>query len=494
MKFRDFARMAIFVVAATMSVPASASEWWYVNSGPGRVVFVDAQSIERKKDIVTFWVMVVIRPGEPEVMTKTHMRADCETRKLGFLSAFRFDEQGRQIGSSPSRPGPMQAVPPDSLGDAQLHFGCGDVGYRVTNDLFPVAIDEVKFAEALIASGNKAETAHGLHEAMVRKPHPATVSDSAKSKPEPTAIAPGVAEQATAGPAFAGTDSEASDQDGEVRTLEKSCDDGDADDCRRLGTVFADGTGVSRDAARAALLFAKACSGGKADACTLLGIAYHKGDGVPTNEARAAALFAEACEKGGPGSCGNIGLAYAPGNGVTKDDKRAVGYFSAACDAGNASGCSSLGAAYTLGIAVKHDARRARKFFERACDGDDETGCYNLGVVYDQGLGVRKDPARAVPLYTRACAADEGAACGNLGLLTQSGSGIAMDAPKAAALFGKACVLRDAEGCLNLGRVYQAGSGVQRDTGRAAEYYRRALSIEPGMAAATRALASLVAD
>ena len=71
--------------------PALASEWWYVNSGPGRVLFIDAKSIERKRDVVTYWSMYVIRPGEPEVMSKSHMRADCRKRTLGYLSTVRYD-------------------------------------------------------------------------------------------------------------------------------------------------------------------------------------------------------------------------------------------------------------------------------------------------------------------------------------------------------------------------------------------------------------------
>lgn len=82
------------------SVPAIASQWWYVNSGPGRVLFVDAQSIERKKDIVDYWTMHVIRPGEPEVITKSHMRADCGKHRLMLLNILRYDEKGRAIGAA----------------------------------------------------------------------------------------------------------------------------------------------------------------------------------------------------------------------------------------------------------------------------------------------------------------------------------------------------------------------------------------------------------
>ncbi|MGH6614608.1 tetratricopeptide repeat protein [Sphingomonas sp.] len=457
--------------------PAIASEWWYVNSGPGRVLFVDARSIERRQDIVTYWTMHVIRPGEPEVMTKSRMRADCGKRKLGLLTMVRYDEQGRGIGQSVTRPGPMRTVPPDTLGDAEFRFACGDESHRVANDLFPLAMDEVTFAEALIARGNKPDEAHTLHEALTGQA--ALVADSVS----PPAEAPASAGEETQPPP--------EEDVAELKQLEEACGAKDAVVCRRLGTRFAEGDGVAKDQFRAAALFDQACTMDEANGCTLLGIAYHNGDGVTRNAERAAALFAQACEKGGPADCGNIGLAYVKGEGVAKDVRRGVGYFKMACDKKNAAACSSLGAAHTLGIGTKINLKRARRLFEKACDGDDAGGCYNLGVVYDQGLGVTKDPVRAASLYVGACDRDDAAACGNLGSLTQNGSGVAKDVGQAGLLFAKSCDLGDADGCLNLGRAYQAGSGVTRDLARAADFFRRALVIEPDKADARRALAAV---
>jgi TPR repeat protein len=432
-------------------VSAFASEWWYVNSGPGSVVFIDAQSIERKKDIVTYWTMHVIRPGEPEVMTKAHMRAECGKRRLQMLTILRFDETGRSIGVAPSRSSPMQSIAPDTLGDAELRFACGDEGHRVANDLFPMAINEVKFAEALIVRGNKPGDANGIHEAMMRSatasrsPIQDNVREVVKVASSPAKLAP------------AALDTTAEDA-AEIRQFEQ------------------------------------ACTGGDTDSCTSLGIAFHTGTGIPADPSRAAAAFARACELGGPADCGNLGLGLVNGDGIARDVARAFSYFTAACEHGNAASCSSLGASYSMGIGVKVDARRAMRLFKRACEGDDAGGCYNLGVVYDQGLGVKKDPARAATLYTSACDRDNSAACGNLGTLMQNGSGVAKDVVRAGELLRKACDLADADGCLNLGRAYQAGSGVMRDLVRAQAYFIRALAIEPNKADARRALGTLLPE
>ena len=494
---RGGARACAIILSALLGlvaapVSAIASEWWYVNSGPGRVLFVDAQSIERKKDAVDYWTMHVIRPGEPEVMRKSHMRADCGKRRLTLLRILRYDEQGQIIADESTRPVPAQVVAPDTLGDAELRFACGDEGHRVANGLFPMAVDEVAFAEVLIAHGNNPRDAHEFHEAMASG-DAQLIGEEASEQ----ALVPVEVPLAETGDVQADDDvkpDDAAEAAAEIKQLEDACATGTAGSCAELGTRFADGKGVTRDPERAAFFYDKACAGGDGDSCTLLGIAYHKGNGVARSPEHAAASFARACELGGAASCGNFGLALVNGDGVAKDAPRAFAYFMAACKSGSAASCSSLGAAYSMGVGVKANAGRAKRWFKKSCDANDAGGCYNLGVVYDQGLGVRKNPARAAALYVGACDQDDGAACGNLGMLVQSGSGVAKDAVRAGQLFRKSCELEDADGCLNLGRAYQAGSGLDRDVEQAALFYRKALAIEPNKADAQRALAELSAN
>lgn len=470
--------------------PARASEWWYVNSGPGRVLFVDAASIERDRDTVTYWTMHVIHPGEPEVMTKSHMRADCGKRRLRRLEMLRFDAAGRALDDDALSPRQsVFSVAPDTLGDAEFRFACGDEGHRVTNDLFPLAIDAVTFADALIAQGNIPATAHDLHEAMVRRDTGAVASRTAKI---PNDRSPPVVQSTLPNIPEPDPDADTPISGEEIERLESACGGGTVGACTELGNLFADGQRVRQDLARAATYFDRSCTGGDADGCTMLGIAYYEGKGVATNRERSAAAFAQACELGGATACGNFGLALVKGEGIAKDVGRATIYFAKACDAGNAASCSSLGASYSLGAGVTADAARARRLFKRSCDGGAAGGCYNLGVVYDQGLGVRKDPAQAASLYATACDQDSAEACANLGSLAQNGRGIAKDAGRAADLFRKACDLGDADGCLHLGRVYQAGSGVTRDLNQAEQYFRKALAIEPDKSDARRALSDLL--
>ncbi len=480
---------SVLAALAFVPVQAHASEWWYVNSGPGSVLFVDAASIERHETLVTYWTMHVMNPGQPEVMTKSHMQAECGKRRLRRLAFLRFDAEGRALDDTmPSARKSVFPVAPDTLGDAEFRFACGDEAHRVTNDLFPLAMDTVVFADALIAKGNKPRDAHNLHEAMVRRATNAVPATADEGGTEHGA------EAATAGPPkelAAAPVTEPDDGAEEIAQLESACAGGTVGSCAELGSIFADGKRVTPNLVRAAVYFDKACTGGDSDSCSLLGIAYYEGRGVVSDPRRSTAAFERACDLGGADACGNFGLALVKGAGIAKDVRRAVALFTKACEAGNAASCSSLGASYSLGVGVKANPAKARHLFEKACEGDDAGGCYNLGVVYDQGLGVKADAARAVPLYTTACDRDDGAACGNLGSLVQNGRGVAKDAVRAGELFRKACDLEDADGCLHLGRAYQAGSGVTRDLNQAAVYFRRALAIEPDKTDALRALSDL---
>jgi len=70
-----------------------------------------------------------------------------------------------------------------------------------------------------------------------------------------------------------------------------------------LAVAYATGTGVSRDAPRAAALYKVACEGGALEGCFNLGVAYQKGTGVPLDALRAKAVFSRACDGGLAAAC-----------------------------------------------------------------------------------------------------------------------------------------------------------------------------------------------
>jgi hypothetical protein len=82
----------------------------------------------------------------------------------------------------------------------------------------------------------------------------------------------------------------------ELFKFKQACASGDARGCVSLGNLYENGTGVTKDEARAAELFKQACDGGDARGCAILSRAYVFGQGVPVDSARAAELRKQACD------------------------------------------------------------------------------------------------------------------------------------------------------------------------------------------------------
>lgn len=94
-------------------------------------------------------------------------------------------------------------------------------------------------------------------------------------------------------------------QDSE-RLHQQACDSGDMVSCNILGLMYLTGEGVTRDPARAFLLYTRACEGGEFGACTNLGVMYQAGEGISQNLTRAASLYQRACDGGEIVGCDNL--------------------------------------------------------------------------------------------------------------------------------------------------------------------------------------------
>ena len=92
---------------------------------------------------------------------------------------------------------------------------------------------------------------------------------------------------------------------------------GDSASQTSVGFAYAEGDGVPRDYAQAALWFRKAADQGNASAEYDLGLFYSNGQGVPQDYAQAAAWYRKAAEQGNAVAQLNIGVLYDKGQGLT---------------------------------------------------------------------------------------------------------------------------------------------------------------------------------
>ena len=71
--------------------------------------------------------------------------------------------------------------------------------------------------------------------------------------------------------------------------------------------LLANGQGVTKDEAKAFILYQKACSGGDTNGCFSVALAYYTGKGVAKDLPQAASLYRKSCDAGNELSCTNLG-------------------------------------------------------------------------------------------------------------------------------------------------------------------------------------------
>ena len=68
--------------------------------------------------------------------------------------------------------------------------------------------------------------------------------------------------------------------------------------CTSLGALLANGQGVTKDEAKAFILYQKACSGGDTNGCFSVALAYYTGKGVAMTCCRRRAFIARVATRG----------------------------------------------------------------------------------------------------------------------------------------------------------------------------------------------------
>ncbi len=175
----------------------------------------------------------------------------------------------------------------------------------------------------------------------------------------------------------------------------KAAEQGDARGQNSLGVMYANGEGVTKDYATALSWFRKAADQGDARGQTNLGLMYEKGQGVPQDYVAAAAWYRKAAEQGDAGSQAFLGIMYGNGQGVPQDHVAALAWAQKAADQGNAVGQTLLGAMYSDGQIVPQDYVAAAAWYRKAAEQGDAVGQLFLGKMFVEGRGVPTDYVQA---------------------------------------------------------------------------------------------------
>lgn len=146
---------------------------------------------------------------------------------------------------------------------------------------------------------------------------------------------------------------------GAIRYLERSVLAGSALGQRVLGYALANGTGVRRNAARAAELFRASAESGDHYAEFNLSMLYHAGDGVPRDSDMSMRLLRSAAESGLPVAMAVLGDRL----GELDRDREALAWYLRAADAGLHQAMHTVACWYRDGFGVNPDKIEALRWF-----------------------------------------------------------------------------------------------------------------------------------
>jgi len=227
-----------------------------------------------------------------------------------------------------------------------------------------------------------------------------------------------------------------------LEEFRKAAKQGNASAQYRLGRMYADGEGVSKDNTEAAkwfrkaaeqgftpenritfLLgleafilddyktalenFRKAAEQGYAVAQYLLGAMYNEGRGVPENDTLAVKWYRKAAEQGYADAYRILGFMYATGQGVPKYDTEAVKWYRKAAEQGDATAQLNLGIMYNEGRGMPENDTEAVKWYRKAAEQGHAKAQYSLGVMYATGQGVPENYIQAYAWVNLSAAQDE---------------------------------------------------------------------------------------
>lgn len=162
-----------------------------------------------------------------------------------------------------------------------------------------------------------------------------------------------------------------------------------------LGSMYAEGKGVSQDEAEAVRWYRRAGEEGLVGVQLLLGTMYDSGKGVSQDYAEAARWYRLAAEQGDARAQVNLGYMYSQGRGVSQDYAEALRWFRQAAEQGNAKGQTRLGIMYEQGYGVPQDYAEALRWYRQAAAQGNAFAQASLGFMHYLGKGVSQDYVQA---------------------------------------------------------------------------------------------------
>ena len=278
----------------------------------------------------------------------------------------------------------------------------------------------------------------------------------------------------------------------------------------KLGWMYANGLGMSKDYLQAVNWYSKAAEQEFAEAQFWLGVMYENGYGVTKDFSKALRLYVKAAAHGDENATialedrhskieqayddGDyktardlalsisddayaqffLGEMYLKGKGVDRNLDEAVNWYRKAAEQGDAPAQSELGILYYYGVGMQQDYEQAAYWNHKAAEQGDAVAQCNLGHMYEYGEGLDKDYEQAAYWYHNAAEQGEVIAQFNLGRMYYFGNGVAKNYTEAVNWFNNAAEQGERMSQYNLGVMYEHGNGVTKNINEARKWYEKA--------------------
>jgi uncharacterized protein len=141
--------------------------------------------------------------------------------------------------------------------------------------------------------------------------------------------------------------------------------------------------------------FEKAAALGERVAMSSLGSLYAQGHGVTQSYATARSWYEKAAALGNPSAMTGLGWLYLNGHGVSQDYGTARSWFEKAAALGERGAMTSLGLLYDQGYGVRQSDATARSWLEKGAKAGEGYAMRNLAIYDDAGRGAPRSPQRA---------------------------------------------------------------------------------------------------
>jgi len=217
-----------------------------------------------------------------------------------------------------------------------------------------------------------------------------------------------------------------------VNLYRHAAQQGDLDARMRLGLMFHEGDGVSRDPEQAAHWFKLAASEHLPAGQAALGYLHEQGMGVEQNFAQALTWYRKAAAKNHAWAEYRLGMMYRDGRGVPRDNEKAIELLRAAANQGDVGGLFHLGEMYENGWGTAQDPSAASEWYRKAAERNHDRAEYNLAVMYRDGRGVPQSLVKAGQWFERSALTGYAPAQYAIGLAYEVGSGVPYDRNRAA--------------------------------------------------------------